>query len=430
MKGALGKVSLFALAVLLFGGLIAFAWTRLGSEAQDKGPSERVARVERRDIVVKELVQGTLQAANQVEIKAKVGGQLEKLYVEEGDQVKPGDLLAQIETTELRQALRRAEANLAIAQAEFERVKAGDPTSRRIATEAELKTARQQLKTAEENLKRLEELHQKGYVTDQELDQAKDQVVAAKERVRSLEAAYEEQKKGALETELKVARANLKRAQIEYEIAKENLANATIRAPVGGKVLAILLDPGDTVVPAIGGREGQPIMVIGNTDQIVVKGKIGERLVGKVKPGMPVKFSFTFLPEDQKVDGVIRKVSSFGQANQQGVVEFEIEMEVTGKLDQPRLGSYAKAEVITDRAEGVLALPVQAIQSNDGESYVTRQGPDGSRERVEVKTGISDGKFVEIKEGLSEGDQVVIPIMVREEEERGSRRRTRIISFR
>lgn len=428
MKGLIGKLSIGVGAVIIFGGLIAFAWTRLGSEAQEKGPSERVVTVERRNIVVKEVIQGTLEAANQVEIKAKVGGQLEKLYVQEGDRVEPGDLLAQIETTELRQALRRAEANLAIAQAEFERVKAGDPTSRRIATEAELKTARQQLETAEDNLKRLEELHQKGYVTDQELDQAKDQVVAAKERVRSLEAAYEEQKKGALETELKVARANLKRAQIEYDIAKENLSNATIRSPVAGKVLAVMLDPGDTVVPAIGGREGQPIMVIGNTDQIVVKGKIGERLVGKVKPGMPVKFSFTFLPEDQKVDGVIRKVSSFGQANQQGVVEFEIEMEVTGQLDQPRLGSYAKAEVITDRAEQVLAVPVQAIQSNDGGSYVIRLGPDGSQEQVAVKTGISDGKFVEIREGLSEGDQVVIPVMA-EQSPTSSIRRSRTTVF-
>ncbi len=426
MKGALGKVTLAGILVVLFGGLIAFAWTRLGSEAQEKGPSERVVTVERHDIVVKETIQGTLEAANQVEIKAKVGGQLEKLYVQEGDRVEPGDLLAQIETTELRQALRRAEASLAIAQAEYERVKAGDPASRRIATEAELKTARQQLRTAEENLKRLEELHQKGYVTDQELDQARDQVVAAKERVRSLEAAYEEQKKGALETELKVARANLKRAQIEYQIAQENLQNATIRSPVAGKVLAVMLDPGDTVVPAIGGREGQPIMVIGNTDQIVVKGKIGERLVGKVRPGMPVKFSFTFLPEDQRIDGVIRKVSSFGQANQQGVVEFEIEMEVTGKLDQPRLGSYAKAEVITDRAEQVLAVPVQAIQTNDGGSYVIRLGPDGSREEVPVKTGISDGKFVEIREGLREGDRVVIPMMGEEETTRS--RRTRRIT--
>ena len=258
----------------------------------------------------------------------------------------------------------------------------------------------------EYNLSRIEALYQKGYSSDQELEDARGRFERAQAAHEDAKQRLEFARTGASPEDLAIAEAELKQARISLEIAQEDLQNATIRSEVDGKVLAVELDPGDTVVASVEGREGNVIMIVGDTTSILVECEIGEDLIGVLTEGMPVEFELSFIKE-RKVPGVIMRISHFGRPNNAGVVMFPMEMQLTGDIGEPRLGSTAKGTIVAAKKEDVLALPVVAVSAKEGKKVVKKQLPGGKTEEVEVQTGISDGRLVEIVSGLEEGDRVV-----------------------
>ncbi len=408
------------LTLLILAGALVFGIKANTTNNSKKAAEERTYTVERKNIIRTETVVGTVTAKSQVEVKAKVGGILKEVRVKEGNEVKKGSILAVIDDVDLKKAYKLAQSRMELARAQYEKAKKGGTREQISTLERALKDAKVEVDLAMENLSRIETLYQKGYSSDQEYEDAKGRVERAKSAYEDAQKRLEYAKATAAPEDVKIAEAELKRAQLELEIAKEDLENAVIRSEVEGKVLSIQLEPGDMVIPAVEGREGNVIMIVGDTTGVLVKSQIGEDLIGILKEGMPVSFELSFI-KDEKVKGEITRISHFGEPNENGVVMFDIEMILTEDIGEPRFGSTAKGEIIVGRAEQVLSLPVFAVTTKEGKPVVKKVISGKKTEEVEVEIGISDGKNVEIKKGLSEGDKVVAEAM---EEEKPSQMRS------
>jgi len=376
-------------------------------------PVAEVFTVERKTIVRSETIHGTLKSKSQVEVKAKVGGILKEVPVIEGDSVTLGQVLARIDEVDLRKDLKQAQVRYELAKAQYDKAKKGGTREQVSGLEADMKNREVEMELARENLSRIQALYDKGYSSDQELEDAKG-------RFERAQAAYEDgqqrlkyARSEASPEDLAIAEAQLKQAKISLEIAQEDLQNATVRSEVDGKVLAVELDPGATVVASVDGREGNVILIVGDTTSILVECEIGEDLIGVLEEGMPVDFDLSFI-KDRKVKGKISRISHFGRPNNNGVVMFPMEMELSEDIGEPRLGSTAKGTIVASKKENVLSLPVVAVSAKEGKKIVKKQLPGGKTEEVEVQTGISDGRSVEIISGLEEGDKVVAELTANE----------------
>jgi HlyD family secretion protein len=390
-------------AIILFGGLYFGIKANFGKK---KGPTMQEYTVEKRDIVREETVNGTLESKTQIDVKSKVGGILKEILVKEGDAIAAGQVLARIDETDLRKDLRTAQARFDLAQAQYEKAKKGGTREQISSLQASLKDNQVELDLARANLDRIQSLFDKGYSSDQELEDAKGRFERAKAAYDDTQQRLKFVQTGASAEDKAIAEATFKQARIGLDLANEDLTNATIHSEVTGKVLSVELDPGDTVVPSVQGQSGNVVMIVGDTTSILVKCDIGEDLIGVLKEGMPVDFELSFI-KGRTVPGKITRISHFGKPNDNGVVMFPMEMELTGNIGEPRLGSTAKGTIKVAEVKGALVLPVVAVTSSEGKKIVKKSLGGGRTEDVEVTTGISDGQFVEILSGLKEGDKVM-----------------------
>ena len=393
---------------MIFAVIVAAAFV-FGVRANMDGPStaaEMEYAVERRDIVREETITGSLEAKSQIDVKAKVGGILKEVPVKEGDTVTQGMVLARIDEVDLRKSLKQFQARYNLSLAQYEKQKKGGTREQVSSLEADVKNREVELDLARENLSRIQSLYDKGFSSDQELEDAEGRLERAKAAHEDIKQRLEFARTSASPEDLAIAEATLKQSKLQLEIAQEDLQNATVRSEVDGKVLAVELDPGDTVVASVDGREGNVIMIVGDTTAILVECEIGEDLIGVLSEGMDVEFELSFI-KDRKVPGMITRISHFGRPNQNGVVMFPMEMELAEDIGEPRLGSTARGKITVESAEDVLSLPVVAISSRGEEKIAKRVTRNGATEEVVVETGISDGRFVEIESGLEEGDKVM-----------------------
>ena len=314
---------------------------------------------------------------DEVEIKPQISGIIDRIYKEEGDQVKAGDLIAVIKVVPNEQSLnqsagrvRNAELSLNNSKIEFERNKA---------------------------------LYERGVISNQDYN--------------NLKLTYER------------AQQELKNARADYQIIRRGSAggsasaNTNIRATVSGTLLEIPVEEGDQVIQSNNFNDGTTIATIADLGKMIFEGQVDEGEVGKLEIGMPLEISLGAI-EDKKFDAVLRFVAPKG-VEQAGAVQFKIEGDVT--VDEGtviRAGYSANASLILEKRDSILVIPEALLQFDNqtDKPYVEVSIGEQQFERRDVEIGISDGIIVEILSGLTEEDSVkqwnkTEPIKLGEEEE-------------
>ena len=212
--------------------------------------------------------------ATEVQVASEVGGRLLTLAVAEGDRVKPGDLIAQLDTADISLALRRAAAERAGADAQLRLLLAGaraedirQAEAQRAAAEADLAGARQELASAERDLQRFDALIAANSGAQKQRDDAatrrdvgKDRVRAADERVRAAAETVVRLKAGARPEEIDAARARLAGVDAQIATLEKTMKDATVLTPAGGLVTQKLVDQGELIAPRT------PIVVVADLD--------------------------------------------------------------------------------------------------------------------------------------------------------------------
>lgn len=333
---------------------------------------------EEQTIVVKTVATGSIVPKEEILIKPNISGVIEEIFIEAGEYVKQGDLIAQIRVIPNVSSLTSAKNNIA-------------------SNQTALQTAKINLETQQANYDRQKALFDKGVISANDFEGVKNSYLQTKQSVEQ-------------------AKINVNSANQNYDIIKTgttsglgNIAQTQVRATVSGMVLDVPVKAGNQVIEANNFNEGTSIASLADVKQMIFEGKVDESEVGKIKEGLPLEITVGAI-EDKKFDAVLDYIAPKGVA-ENGAIQFEIKGSLK-KMDSTfiRAGLSANASIILEKVENVLAIKEALVQydTETKKPYVEVEVGDQKFERKDVELGISDGIFVEVKSGISKDDKIKV----------------------
>jgi HlyD family secretion protein len=378
--------------VLIAGAVVAF------SRGSSKIDPSKLAKVERGDLAKSVVATGKVEPITKVEVKSKASGIVKKLYVEYGDRVKKGQLLAQLDKIEIeagveqsRASLTAAEANLTSSKADYERAK----------VDAE----GPDVPLLKRSYDRALQMQKDGVVSMSALDDAEKEYKLAVNKQNVARAQM-------LVLQAKIAQAQ---AQVAQDVAnlkqlEEQLNYTDIVSPIDGIILSRDVEMGDAVSSILVlGSGATLVMTLGDTSQVYVKGKVDESDIGRVYLGQPARIKVESF-KDKTFKGVVTKISPMG-VEKDNVTTFEVRVSIDNPGGELKAEMTANAEIILEEHKSVLQIPEGAIiYDKDRNASVEVPDPKGKdgKNKVAINIGISNGAKTEVLKGLKENDQVIL----------------------
>ena len=373
---------------LILGGvsvaiLVVFGVVAARGNGKTIDPS-RLAAIEKGDLARSVVATGKVQPLTKVEIKSKASGIVKQLYVDYGERVKEGQILAELDKEQLEAAVREAKANLLAAEAAWERTK--------IAAEGPdlpfLKLA----------LERARKLYADGLIAPSLLEDA--------------DKAYQLglNAQTAAKSQARVSKAEVEKARAALERYESDLRYATITSPMDGLVLSRDVEVGDAVSSILVlGSQATLVMTLGDVSEVYVLGKVDEADIGRVYMGQRARIVVESF-KDKSFEGKVTKISPLGK-EKDNVTTFEVRVSIRNPGGELKTNMTANAEIILEEKKAVLVVPESAVLY-DKERKPSLEVPDpkadGGKRKIAVKLGISNGVKTELVEGLKEGDKVVL----------------------
>jgi HlyD family secretion protein len=344
----------------------------------------RLAAVEKGDLARSVVATGKIQPLAKVEIKSKASGIVKKLYVDYGDRVKEGQVLAELDREQLEAAVREAKANLLSAEAAWERNK--------------IEAEGPDLPFLKSALERARKLYADGLIAPSLLDDAD----------KAFQLGLNKQT--AARSQAAVAKAEVEKAKAALERYDSDLRYATIVAPMDGLVLSRDVEVGDAVSSILVlGSQATLVMTLGDVSEVYVLGKVDEADIGRVYMGQRARIVVESF-KDKSFSGKVTKISPLGK-EKDNVTTFEVRVSIQNPGGELKTNMTANAEVILEEKKGVLMVPESAVVY-DKDRKPALEVPDpkaaNGKRKVAVKLGISNGVKTEVAEGLREGDKVVL----------------------
>ncbi len=311
-----------------------------------------VAEVARGDISKVVSLTGDIEPWRQVNIVPDLPGKVAKIYVKEGDRVRQGQLLAELDTRTARLQLQQAEAGLAVAQANFH--------------------------SASKDWKRMQDLHQKRTVSPQQYEKA--------------QLAYE------------AARAQLQQAEAALKMTRHQLEVSVMKAPFAGVIAGKNINEGEYINPAMSGMGpgASSVVTLMDLSRVKIKVNVSEKDMASVRIGQKARITVDAYPEEV----FIGEVSNVGPVADPMTRSFAVEITVANPQMKLRAGMFARVEIFTARREEVLLIPTDAVVAEKtGTCVFVLEG--GKVRRRPVQLGLKQGLTVEVVNGLREGEKVV-----------------------
>lgn len=371
------KIIIAVVAILAMAGIVAASV--MGDRKE--GTPVTLAKVERTDIVSKVTANGQIDAQRKVDLSAHVMGQIVNLAVREGDVVKKGDFLLQIDQKQLAASAEGAAASM---RALF---------SDRDAARANLAEAQLIYERARKNFS-------EKIIPAAELDRARTALDSARANVSSIDQRIEQ------------ARSNL-------AAARDTLSKTTMVAPMGGIITALPVEEGEVAVIGTMNNPGTKLLTIADMSVVEAVMEVDETDVPNVKVGQTATVTIDAYP-NKTFNGTVIEVGSSPMTGLGGTggdaVNFEVKIQLTNPPAGVRPGFSASADIVTGTRSKAVAIPLQALVVRDKPGATTGKPQeeegvyvhrDGKAKFVPVTTGLAGDSNIEIVKGLSGGEQIV-----------------------
>src|SRR5436853_1142132 len=332
-------------ALLVVGGAAGLA--TLKGASPDVDPS-RLATVERGTMVRSVVATGKVEPITKVEIKSKANGIIKALRVDVDSPVKEGDVLVELDKDQLAATLRGAEANLEAARASLE---AAEAQLKKNVVEAEGPDA----EFARRAYERAQSLFAEKLIAQSALDDAHSLVDVAENRKRAAQSQL-----AIARAKVTEARAQVAQAKAAADRAAEDMANATLRAPIRGTVLTRDVEIGSPVSSILNlGANATLVMTLGDIDRVFVRGKVDEADIGSVRLGQPARIRVeTF--KDQVFTGRVTQISPMG-VEKDNVTNFEVRVSIDNPGKALKANMTANAEIVLEEHPNSLIVPEAAV---------------------------------------------------------------------
>jgi HlyD family secretion protein len=396
---------------------------------KDEAVSINVEAVKKRDLEAVVTASGTIQAKRFVNISAVQMGRVTRLGVKEGDRVKAGQFLLEIDPNALRGTVQRGEASVAGARAGLEQARVN------------VETARANLALSRDQLKRQRDLWAQQLTTKENLDKAESEV-----KVRETELA-------ARQSDISSREQMIKQEAASLDTSRYNLRQVTLLAPFDGIVTRRNIEEGENVVVGTMNNAGTQLLTVADMSIIEAEVEVDETDIPSVQIGQPAKVTIDALP-DQTFTGKVTEIgnspiqqTTTGQAGQQAT-NFKVTVQLDKQIPEVRPGFTCSAAVTTATRKQALSVPIQAMAAREmvfdqkgnvvreprdpkakrrrpvpdaGAAQAAELKPGQTRKEVEgvfvmrknesifipVKVGIAGEKYFEVLSGLKDGEQVI-----------------------
>ncbi len=386
-----------AVVALVVAGVVAF---RI-NQKKNAGTEVRLEQVGRRDLVSAVTASGKIEAKTSVDISADITGRIVEIAVREGDPVKRGQFLLQIDPAQYQAAVARAQGAVSSTQAVLLQTRA----------------SRDQAQRAWNRAKQLTELGD-NLISPESAEQAQ----------TALEVA---------EANFQSSRAQLEQARASLQEAKDNLAKTRLTAPISGRVVRLAVEEGEVAVPGTFSRETGLLMTIADLSVILAKVQVDETDVVRLKTRDSVEVNIDAYP-DTTFSGRVTKVSHSAKltptqtasGSNDRAVDFDVEITLKNPPPDIRPDLSCTARIVTDTRNKALSIPIIALTVRDHEKVPNEAeaGPaeDTLRQRFAkreaegvfvvreglatfrpVKVGVAGDEYFEVVDGLREGETIV-----------------------
>ena len=345
---------------------------------------------------------GTVQARALSKISSHYTGRIKRILKRDGERVKKGETLLEIENNDANAQLRLAEANLRGTKTELSQLLLSRDMVVSQASST-LNQTRAKLDNAAANLDRANSLYTKGMISKQEMDSAKSTFDVAQ---ADYESARANELQGKMkDEEIKTARARVEQMESNLQLAGVQLGRTYITAPYSGIITELFVEEGELL------SIGTQVLEMADESTMEVDAVIDEVDVGKLRIGQDVKLTFDAFKEKQSL-GKILEISPYITTTKEQNRTVNIKVGITTGQDGILVGMSTDVEVITGRAKDVLYLPTNAIiEKADGQFvFIAEKGV--AREK-RIKTGLSNWDTSEVIEGLREGDEVITSLEIK-----------------
>lgn len=417
------KKLIIGVLVLVIGGAVVAANVLLKKE---NGKTVTTETVQKRDLEAIVSASGKIQAKTQINISSDVMGRVTELAVEEGQRVKKGEFLMQIDPRNQRTMAERTEASLAGTRSQLEE------------TRQAVATARENLNLSRETARRQRELWAQQLTTRDALDRAENEVKVRETQLRQAEQGLATQDQRIRET------------QAALSGARYDLSKTRIESPVDGLIVRRNIEQGETVVIGTMNNAGTVLLTVADMSVIEAEVEVDETDIPSVQIGQVAKVRIDALP-DKTFTGKVTEVgnspiqtTTVGQTGQTAT-NFKVTIQLDSEIPEVRPGFTCTADITTATRAKAVAVPIQAMAVRelvyDDKGAIVRapkqEGkrrpsveptasaeelkPGQTRKEVEgvfvirdknalflpVKTGIAGDKYFEVLDGLKDGDKVI-----------------------
>jgi HlyD family secretion protein len=389
---------IIAVVVLVIGGVVAF---RINQKKR-AGTEVRLEQVSRRDLVSSVTASGKIEAKTSVDISADITGRIIDIAVREGDLVKRGQFLLQIDPAQYQAAVARAQGVVASTQA----------------TLVQTKATRDQA--------------QRAWNRARQLTQLGDNLIAP-ETAEQAQTAFD-----VAEANYQATKAQLEQSRASLQEAKDNLSKTRLTAPISGRVVRLAVEEGEVAVPGTFSRETGLLMTIADLSVILAKVQVDETDVVRLNQSDSVEVTIDAYP-DTTFWGRVTEVSHSAKltatetasGSTDRAVDFDVEITLQKPPSDIRPDLSCTARIITDTRDRALSIPIIALTVRDhekvpNESEAVAPPVDTLRARFKkreaegvfvvrngvatfrpVKTGVAGEEYFEVLDGLREGETIV-----------------------
>ncbi len=374
-------------------------WSCSGKKTAGQAPTMtvQVATVKRQPIELTVASDATLYPLHQAAIVPKINAPVSKFYIQRGDHVRAGQVLAELESSDLAAAVTENQGAYEQAQATYRATIGASLPEVMQKAQLDLGAARKALDAEQKIYDSRQSLFQQGAIPRKDLEDAGLALTQARNQFEIAQKHLDALKSFGNADAQKAAAGELQAAKGRYEAAEAQLGYARVRSPIDGVVTDRPLYPGEMAAA------GSPLITVMDTSRVVARAHIDQHQAALLKVGDAATLSVAGISDE-----VPAKITLVSPALDPNSTTVEVWAEAANPHHRLRPGSSVRVTFVAQEVKDALVIPAAAlITASDGSTCAILAGADGRPQQKPVKTGIRQGELLQITEGLNEGDRVV-----------------------
>lgn len=405
-------------------GTVATAYLVFHSRTSNSDITDKIVVVTSQNLPVHIKGNGIVQAVRKTTLSPKLSGKIAQLYVDEGDSLEQGTLIARMDSEQFQAQVNQYQALVTKAKADLAEKLAGnrpeeiaEGRSRVIAAEARVAEAQARLERATEELKRQQVLAQNGAISTNALGEYLTKQKEAKAVLDSVIAQLKERqqnltmlRKGTRKEEIAQVEAAVAQAQAQLQYYETQLDNTLIRAPFPGIITRRFAQEGDFVTPTTSASSSDGAIstsIAELSNGLEVEAKVPEANIASIKPDQQVKIRTYAYPEEE-FTGKVRLIAPRA-VQENNVTLFQVKVALETGKDKLKSGMNVNLTFIGEEIEQALVVPLAAVVTKkDGQTGVLVPDQNNKAQFQPVSIGATSGSQTQILEGVSEGERIFI----------------------